>query len=109
MIDMEKLDRVLLELGHPDNLSGTDYIRVAVSSYKPGMAITKELYPLVARLCMTTGSRVERSIRHSIERAWARNTYDAQEKYFGGTIDPEKGSPTNGEFIARLWRVCRAD
>ena len=35
-------------------------------------AITKVLYPQVAKTFATTPSRVERAIRHAIEVAWDR-------------------------------------
>ena len=35
-------------------------------------AVTKVLYPEVARKFGTTASRVERAIRHAIEVAWDR-------------------------------------
>lgn len=35
-------------------------------------AITKILYPTVAKKYQTTSSRVERAIRHAIEVAWSR-------------------------------------
>ena len=30
---------------------------------------------------------------------------DTLTRYFGNTIDPDRGKPTNGEFIARLANV----
>jgi two-component system response regulator (stage 0 sporulation protein A) len=33
-------------------------------------AVTKELYPTIAKKYDTTPSRVERAIRHAIELAW---------------------------------------
>ena len=38
-------------------------------------AVTKVLYPEVARKFGTTASRVERAIRHAIEVAWDRATW----------------------------------
>lgn len=109
MVDIEKLERVLLELGHTENLRGFDYLMKAVEQWEPGTYVTKELYPAVAAAFATAPERVERNIRHSIEKAWERNDPEVQRKYFGGSVHPQKGSPTNGEYIARLWRVCRAD
>ena len=28
-------------------------------------------------------------------------------RYFGNTIDPDRGKPTNGEFLARLTNVVQ--
>ena len=106
MINEEKLEKVLLDLGYPELLSGTRYLREAVGLYVPGMAITKELYPAVARLNGSTPSRIERAIRHATQTAWCRGSIMVQEMMFGSTINPETGIPTNGELVARLARVC---
>ena len=100
------LDEILLDLGHRENLNGTEFIRHAVAIYKPGMAITKELYPAIAKAAGSTPQRVERSMRHSIETAWTRGDYMTQERYFGYSVDPERGKPTVGEYVARLARIC---
>lgn len=65
-------------------------------------AVTKELYPLIARKYMTTPSRVERAIRHAIELAWDRGNVEMMNKFFGYTINVERGKPTNSEFIAMV-------
>ena len=105
-IDNEKLDGVLLELGHRDNIMGTEYLRVGAGLYERSMSMTKELYPAIAKAAGTTPIRVERAMRHSIETAWTRGSYDAQLKYFGHTVSPDKGRPTVGEYLARIARVC---
>ena len=64
MVNEEKLDRILLELGHDDFNRGTAYIRRAVGIYEPGMYMTKELYPTLAEAAHSTPSRVERCMRH---------------------------------------------
>ena len=38
-------------------------------------AVTKVLYPTVAKKHKTTSSRVERAIRHAIEVAWSRGNW----------------------------------
>ena len=65
-------------------------------------AVTKELYPSVAKSFKTTSSRVERAIRHAIEVAWDRGDLDVLSSYFGYTIHSLKGKPTNSEFIAMI-------
>lgn len=46
-------------------------------------AITKVLYPTVAKKYQTTSSRVERAIRHAIEVAWSRGKLDTIDELFG--------------------------
>lgn len=108
MINEAKLEQVMLELGFPEVLMGTDYLREAVRQYAGGRTqITAEVYPSVALLYMTSPVRVERCIRHAIERAWERGNIDAQDRHFGWTVSLQKGRPTVGECIARLARICR--
>lgn len=109
MINEQKMDRLLLELGHDDFNRGTAYLREAVKMYEPGMGITKEVYPTVAKRHGSTASRVERCMRHSIEKAWSRGNQEARMKYFGFSYSPELGRPTVGEYIARVARLCRED
>ena len=65
-------------------------------------AITKVLYPQVAKAFGTTPSRVERAIRHAIEVAWDRGDLDTLQRFFGYTVSNTKGKPTNSEFIALI-------
>lgn len=101
-----EMDIVLLELGFDDFCRGTAQLRTAIKMYRPGMSMTKEVYPAVAKRHNTTASRAERAMRHSIEKAWLRGSEEARNKYFGWSVDPEKGRPPVGEFVARLNRVC---
>ncbi len=65
-------------------------------------AVTKVLYPSVAKKYQTTSSRVERAIRHAIEVAWDRGDIDTLNAFFFYTIQNERGKPTNSEFIAMI-------
>ena len=70
-------------------------------------SITFGLYPQVAAHFDTTAGRVERAIRHLVEVTWTRGDVEVLQRYFGNTVSPEKGKPTNGEFIARMANVLR--
>ena len=65
-------------------------------------AVTKRLYPEIAKKNGTTASRVERAIRHAIEVAWDRGDVDTLNSYFGYTIHNLRGKPTNSEFSAMV-------
>ncbi len=65
-------------------------------------AVTKVLYPKIAEKYSTTPSRVERAIRHAIEVAWNRGNMEMIHRTFGYTIKPDKGKPTNSEFMAMI-------
>ena len=94
----------LRNIGIPANILGYYYLKEAIILVidDPHMlgAITKWLYPTVAKKHKTTPSRVERAIRHAIERAWRKGNVEYLDKMFGYTVDTMKGKPTNSEFIA---------
>lgn len=106
MINEEKMDNILLELGHDDFSRGTSYIREAVGMYTPGMRIVGELYSAIAAAHDSTPSRVERCMRHSIDKAWSRGSEAARLRYFGWSTSPDRGKPTVSEYVARLTRLC---
>jgi two-component system response regulator (stage 0 sporulation protein A) len=69
--------------------------------------ITFGLYPQLAAAFDTTAARVERAIRHLVEVTWTRGDMEVLMRYFGNTVSPEKGKPTNGEFIARITNIIK--
>ncbi len=101
-----KVTEILHEIGVPAHIKGYNYLRdsIIMSIEKPEIinAVTKQLYPGVAKKYETTSSRVERAIRHAIEVAWDRGDVDVLNSYFGYTIHNGRGKPTNSEFIAMI-------
>ena len=97
---------IIHEIGVPAHIKGYQYLReaiiIAVNDMDVINAITKVLYPEVAKTFGTTPSRVERAIRHAIEVAWDRGDLDTVQKFFGYTVSNTKGKPTNSEFIALI-------
>ena len=97
---------VIHEIGVPAHIKGYQYLRdaiiMSVNDSEMLGAITKVLYPTIARNYKTTSSRVERAIRHAIEVAWSRGRMETIEELFGYTVNSGKGKPTNSEFIALI-------
>jgi len=97
---------IIHEMGVPAHIKGYHYLRDAIlmviSEVNLLGAVTKELYPMIAMKYQTTPSRVERAIRHAIELAWDRGNVEMMTKFFGYTINLERGKPTNSEFIAMV-------
>ena len=97
---------IIHEIGVPAHIKGYQYLREAIMIAADDMdvinAVTKVLYPEVAKRYHTTASRVERAIRHAIEVAWDRGDLEILQKYFGYTVSNAKGKPTNSEFIAMI-------
>lgn len=60
------------------------------------------LYPLIARRHGMTAAGVERSLRLCVESTWMHGSLAAMERFFGCSVDPEKGKPTNREFLCRV-------
>ncbi|MDO5477645.1 MAG: sporulation transcription factor Spo0A [Clostridia bacterium] len=101
-----KVTGVIHNVGIPANIKGYSYLRDAimmtVKDSELMHAVTKQLYPEVAKRHKTTSSRVERAIRHAIEVACTRGNEEFFYKLFGYTVSTLKGKPTNSEFIALI-------
>jgi len=97
---------IIHEMGVPAHIKGYHYLRDSILAVINEVnllgAVTKELYPMIAKKYQTTPSRVERAIRHAIELAWDRGNIEMMTKFFGYTINLERGKPTNSEFIAMV-------
>ena len=101
-----KVTEILHQIGVPAHIKGYHYLRdsIILSIEKPEIinAVTKQLYPTVAKKYETTSSRVERAIRHAIEVAWDRGDVEVLNSYFGYTI---QGQPRQ----AHQQRIHRHD
>lgn len=114
-VDSDELTvtEILHQIGVPAHIKGYQFLRDAIlltmddSEYIN--AVTKRLYPEIAKKNGTTASRVERAIRHAIEVAWDRGDVDTLNRYFGYTIHNLRGKPTNSEFIAMISDKMRLD
>ena len=105
--DLEsQVTKIIHQIGVPAHIKGYQYLRTAILMTIEDSdiinAVTKVLYPTVAKKYQTTTSRVERAIRHAIEVAWDRGDVDTLNSYFGYTIQNTRGKPTNSEFIAMI-------
>lgn len=104
-INME-VTTMMHQLGIPAHVKGYQYIRDAILMVIEDVsllgAVTKELYPAIAKKYNTAPSRVERGIRHAIELAWERGHMETLKRIFGYSMNIERQKPTNSEFIALL-------
>ena len=106
-LDIEvRVTNVIHEIGVPAHIKGYQYLRdsiiMAIGDMDVINAITKVLYPTVAKKYHTTPSRVERAIRHAIEVAWDRGDLETLQSFFGYTVSNSRGKPTNSEFISMI-------
>jgi len=104
-LDLE-VTKIIHQVGVPAHIKGYQYLREAILMVIEEMsllgAVTKELYPSIARKYNPTPSRVERAIRHAIELAWERGNIEVINRFFGYTVHMDRGKPTNSEFIAMI-------
>ena len=111
----QKLDEIisirLNEIGIPVRLKGYNYMITAVKEVLGNdgklEAVTKVLYPDVARKHGSTPQRVEKAIRHAIEVAWMIDENNPIHKEFKYIMGVGKERPTNSEFIAKLTQDVR--
>ena len=60
------------------------------------------LYPLMGKCCGLSAGAVERRLRLCVESTWMQGSLPALERFFGASVDPGKGKPTNKEFLCRV-------
>ena len=109
--DFERASAMLLRLGMRRGLRGFDYLAwagaLAFEREDRLYAIGERLYRPIAARFDTTPQSVERLIRHAVESTMdavgARGVYG----FFGNTIDPTRGKPTNGQMIGMLAQRMR--
>ncbi len=107
----EEIEYLLQDLGFPTNINGYPYLTYALllinSDETLLKAVSGKLYPQIAEKYNTTPTAVERAIRHAIGTTWLRGNLELQQELFRYTINPEKGKPTNSEFLSLISNVIR--
>ena len=110
-IDEKEVVEYLLNIGLSPALSGFRYATTAVMIWldtyatKGHCSMTKEVYPKVAKEYGTTASRVERAMRHAVERMvedmlCTKNNSEFEQ--FSRGHDIANHGLTNSEFIAMV-------
>jgi len=78
-------------------------VGIPIFSRNPGMRLSKELYPAIAKHFGLPDPRtVEHSIRKAIASAWERKNPVVWAKYFPPKPDGTFSCPTNKEFICHI-------
>lgn len=108
-IDKQMLDHKMVWMGFQETTKGTAMLRDAVEMWHPGMMLTKELYPVLAKKYGVTASIAERRMRFAIEAAAGRGNSAMWGETFGHSVFAAVDAPTVGEFIGRMQRVCGCD
>ena len=109
----EKVAILIKKVGISPALLGYKYITEAVNMVVDDDTvldgITKILYPDIAKKFKSTAVRVERAIRHAVERSFENMPADMIKAIFSNTISPKTGKPTNSEFIATLAEITTSE
>ncbi|MBQ8653342.1 MAG: hypothetical protein IJ507_00260 [Clostridia bacterium] len=97
---------LMCALDVPGRLKAWDFLpdMAALCTVHPplGEDLRGRLYPLLGRRHALTGAAVERRLRLAVESTWNHSSLAALERFFGHSVDPERGKPTNREFICRV-------
>ncbi len=98
-----RISRILIELGITPRYTGYDYIRDTINQviHDPyhSKGISKNIYPIIAKMHGINSAGIERSIRTAIEKSWDRIPDETKEKYFGVNLMQFNAHPTNSEYI----------
>ena len=110
--DEETIHETLLLIGIPSNLKGFRYITYAeqMMADDPDLMfhVVDGLYRGIAIQFDTKPACVERAIRHAIAVAWTYGNLEFINELFRYSVNPNKGTPTNSQFISRLYFYLNA-
>lgn len=106
MIVCEEIGELLEQLGLSRKEKGFERLSYAIAvtakEFERAGSVTKLLYPDLAKHFQTTPEKIERSLRHLIEKSWEKGEKTRFEKLFGYHRDNSEIRPTNSEYIAIL-------
>ena len=96
----------MIRFGFRARQKGYRYLREAIliACQEPETltAVTKRLYPEVAKRYNTTDKQVERAIRNAIETAWNAEESESFKTLFEKSYNNRTTRPTNTEVIAKI-------
>lgn len=95
----------LLYLGFNPIRSGYKYLRELIEMQLSGrdiLPLKNNGYLVVAMKYDKTADVIDKNIQNSISHVWLKGDSKCLELEFGATIDPNKGKPTNKQFIATI-------
>ncbi len=101
----EQISETLFRFGISPNLKGFHYlgwcIEYVMDKEMHCVSMTRELYPSCAEAFQTTASRVERAMRHAIERSSDKNTAIVDK--FAALLPCHKSCvPSNSQFVMTI-------
>lgn len=108
-VPSQHLTELLLTLTIPTKLKGFPQLRdaILITVEKPGILLTKELYPLIGDRYHSSGAQVERAIRNAIEHGYKSMSYPIWSQFFPPDATGQIPHMSNGAFISRMAEVMR--
>ena len=99
----------LCEIGMDARFKGRAYaawmLKQLIPSAMAASQPVQALYTACAQAFHATPSGVERCVRVAVESVFTQGSLAGIERFFGTTIDPERGKPTNRAFLMQA--SCR--
>lgn len=102
----KEIRTVLKDLGVPVHLKGFEgacvCVQIVLEHPDYMNSFVRDVYGAAAKELGSSGSRVERAIRHAVSYVFKNTDVEVLERYFGHTIGIKTGKVTNKCFIATI-------
>ena len=99
------------ELSMSREWKGRAYAAWILRHYVPSPLLAQRpvsaMYAACAKANSTTPAAVERCLRVAVEGVFTLGSIHGIERYFGATVDPERGKPTNRAFLIQAAQQLR--
>ena len=109
----EKIAILIKKMGVSPAILGYKYInealKMALDDNTILDAITKRLYPDIAKKFGTNPNAVERMIRRACEKSYENMPLAMRDAIFSNTVCGYRGKPTNSEFLATLVEIMTSE
>lgn len=107
----QQIERFLDDLSIKKHLKGRSYAAWLLGRIVPSTAADEPplcaLYSDCARAFGTSSAAVERCLRVAVESVFTQGSLYSIERFFGATVDPERGKPTNRAFLLQAAQQLR--
>lgn len=106
-------DHFLNDLCLKQNLKGRTYLAWLLGRLIPSPSADRQplgtLYAGCARQFGVSPASVERCVRVAVESIFTQGNLQSIEQFFGATVDPERGKPTNRAFLLQAAEFLRTE
>lgn len=107
----QEVERFLSALSGMERLKGRAYAAWLLERIVPSPLLENwplgALYRACAQAFGTSPAAVERCLRVAVEGVFTQGSMSGIERFFGATVDPERGKPTNRAFLLQAAQQLR--